>query len=406
MKTIWNKIKGAGKAVMRFLHVPAGTDKTINICMLILMAFGSIMVVSTSQGTKGAVLGVGVEALKQGIIVIVSLFLYYIMIRFFSWQKFKLFQWPVGLGLLGIMLFVAIAGTEVGGARAWLDLKIVTLQPSELAKPLMIAICAWAVQMHNTRKGRMEAFGQVFRTPIFFLGAAFVIILIQRDTGTALILMGIAVTCFMVPGWKGLRKAQHWIKIGLAAGIIAALVGVYFTDGASFVIRKAGVFTHMATRIDNMKDPYVDVYGDGYQPANALYAIADAGLFGKGIGNSARKYGYLTQAESDYILAVVIEETGIIGLSIIAVCYGLILRQLFYYAFRTRSMADKVLLCGTGAYLFLHFITNVGGVITLIPMTGVPLLFISGGGTSMMSVCIAMGVAQAEIARINKEELA
>ena len=328
------------------------------------------------------------------------------MIRFFSWQKFKLFQWPVGLGLLGIMLFVAIAGTEVGGARAWLDLKIVTLQPSELAKPLMIAICAWAVQMHNTRKGRMEAFGQVFRTPIFFLGAAFVIILIQRDTGTALILMGIAVTCFMVPGWKGLRKAQHWIKIGLAAGIIAALVGVYFTDGASFVIRKAGVFTHMATRIDNMKDPYVDVYGDGYQPANALYAIADAGLFGKGIGNSARKYGYLTQAESDYILAVVIEETGIIGLSIIAVCYGLILRQLFYYAFRTRSMADKVLLCGTGAYLFLHFITNVGGVITLIPMTGVPLLFISGGGTSMMSVCIAMGVAQAEIARINKEELA
>ena len=102
-------------------------------------------------------------------------------------------------------------------------------------------------------------------------------------------------------------------------------------------ILKQTPFSHIATRVENFKDPYKDVYGNGYQPANSLYGIASSDIIGKGIGNSARKYGYLTQADNDYILAVLIEETGIFGLGLLVILYSILIGKLFYYAFKTNG---------------------------------------------------------------------
>ena len=100
---------------------------------------------------------------------------------------------------------------------------------------------------------------------------------------------------------------------------------------------------------------------------------------------------------------MVVEETGLIGFGLIVALYGVILWQLFRYSLKARDPADKVLFCGTASYILLHFIANVGGVITMIPMTGVPLLFISGGGTSLMSICAALGICQSQVMKINRE---
>lgn len=177
-----------------------------------------------------------------------------------------------------------------------------------------------------------------------------------------------------------------------------------FTNIGNEILKHTS-FAHIAVRVENFKDPYNDVYGDGYQPANSLYGIASSNIVGKGIGNSARKYGYLTQADNDYILAVLIEETGIFGLFGLVILYGIIEFRLFYYAFKTSENMYKIILGGAGVYLFMHFFLNAGGVASLIPFTGVPLLFISSGGTSLISVMLTMGLAQNCICAIRRREM-
>lgn len=123
------------------------------------------------------------------------------------------------------------------------------------------------------------------------------------------------------------------------------------------------------------------------------------------MGGSSRKFGYLTQADSDYILAIIVEETGIFGLGFIAICYGIILFRLFKYTFITNVVHYKTILVGTAVYLFAHFVLNVGGVSAFIPLTGVPLLFISSGGTALMSAFTAIGMCQYVIVRIRQKEM-
>lgn len=124
---------------------------------------------------------------------------------------------------------------------------------------------------------------------------------------------------------------------------------------------------------------------------------------GKGIGQSQQKFGFLTQADNDFILAIVIEELGIFGLALIVIGYSIIIQRLFHYAYRTKSEGYKIILIGTAMYIFLHFFLNVGGVGGLIPLTGVPLLFISSGGSALMSIMCAIGIAQAIIAKIRRQ---
>ena len=164
---------------------------------------------------------------------------------------------------------------------------------------------------------------------------------------------------------------------------------------------------HIAARFVNAANPTaLDMYGGGYQPSHALYAITSSGIFGLGFGNSTRKYGYLTQADSDYILAIIVEELGIFGLLFITIGYGIIIFRLFRYAFKTNFVPYKIILSGAAIYLGAHFMLNVGGVSALLPLTGVPLLFISDGGSALVSAFITMGLCQHVIAKINTTELA
>ena len=160
---------------------------------------------------------------------------------------------------------------------------------------------------------------------------------------------------------------------------------------------------YMVGRFEASMNPFQDIYGTGYQLVNGLYAIANGGLGGLGFTHSTQKFGYLTQASSDYIFAITSEELGIIGLFIIVLGYGIVIYRLVYYALRTRSEGYKIILMGTAFYILLHFILNIGGVTGLIPLTGVPLLFISSGGSSLMSVMSAIGIAQAVISRIRRQ---
>ena len=222
--------------------------------------------------------------------------------------------------------------------------------------------------------------------------------------GTLVIICFIFLSCIMIPKYAVLQHTQRLLKLFVYGAIATAIVLFGITNIGTEIIKHTSL-AHIAVRVENFKDPYTDVYGDGYQPANSLYGIASSDIRGKGIGNSTRKYGYLTQADNDYILAVLLEETGVFGLFGLVLLYGMIEIRLFYYAFKTSEDMYKVILGGIGVYLFMHFFLNAGGVASLIPFTGVPLLFISSGGTSLISIMLTMGLAQNCICAIRRREM-
>ena len=152
-------------------------------------------------------------------------------------------------------------------------------------------------------------------------------------------------------------------------------------------------------------NPFIDQYGSGYQLVNGLVSFATGGWFGLGYGNSVRKYTRFPAANTDFILAIVVEELGIIGFLLIYIPYMVIIIRLFMYALKMKSERGKIILIGVAMYIVIHSLFNIGGVTGLIPLTGVPLLMISSGGSSTLSTMCAIGIAQAVIMRFNKGEI-
>ena len=324
-------------------------------------------------------------------------------------NKMFRFGWYSALEILiiPICLFIMVlpfAFPEIGGSHAWIQIGSISLQPSEFAKPFIIIICATCLYRAKKKTSMLKDKGKLFKRAWIVFICICIIVFCQKDIGTLVIIGFTFLSCIMIPKYPVLQHMQRRLKFLVYAVIIAVVALFGFTNIGSEVL-KSTPFAHIAVRVENFKDPYTDVYGDGYQPANSLYGIASSNIVGKGIGNSARKYGYLTQADNDYILAVLIEETGVFGLLGIVILYGIIEYRLFYYAFKTSEDMYKVILGGTGVYLFMHFFLNAGGVACLIPFTGVPLLFISSGGTSVISIMLTMGLAQNCICSIRRKEM-
>ena len=163
--------------------------------------------------------------------------------------------------------------------------------------------------------------------------------------------------------------------------------------------------TYQKNRFLSAINPFIDQYGDGYQLVNGLISFATGGMFGVGFGKSIQKYTNFPAANTDFILAVLVEETGFVGFLGLMGLYTLLIVRLFLYANRIRSERAKMILVGTAMYFMVHIFLNVGGVTGLIPLTGVPLPLMSAGGSSAMSMMFAVGIAQAVISQYHKGEI-
>lgn len=380
------------------------SDVPLNLAIFGLMLFGTAMIASTAVGQTTDSLRTVLFALVKQFAFLGAAYLTFLYAdKRFSLRWFYRIQIVIFLIFIGAMI-TPFAFPAVGGSHAWIRIGSVTLQPSEFGKPLLIIICACAVYSAKRNREQRKSFFAFFRWPLIAWLVTMILLAAQKDYGTAAITSGIVYVCMMLPSYPTLRKVQKRVTVFLAAGAIA-LVGLFGVTDIGTDLLAQTPLAHIATRIVNAKNPYSDIYGTGYQPANSLYGIADSHVIGKGFGNSSRKYGYLTQADNDYILAVTIEETGILGFAFIIFLYGVIEYRLIYYALRTQDTVKKMILIGTGTYLFLHFALNVGGVGALIPMTGIPLLFISSGGSSLLAVSFALGLCQQMISKIREKEM-
>ncbi len=302
-------------------------------------------------------------------------------------------------------MFFALAFDPVGGARAWIRFPLgtteVTIQPSEFAKIVGILIIAGFLGDLKTKK---KTSWELIKVPVLLiLSFVAIVALLQSDFGSGAVIFLIAVIAFLIPQHPQLTKWQRGIVFTGFIGI-ATLIFLMSPMGESF-IDYLPLQQYQKLRILSAMNPFIDQYGSGYQLVNGLVSFASGGFFGVGFGNSIRKYTNFPAANTDFILAIIVEELGFLGFLVIFIGYGIIIWRLFKYAFKMKSEKGRIILIGTAMYLFIHFVLNVGGVVGLIPLTGIPLLLISYGGSSTMACMIAIGLSQAVISKFRKGEI-
>jgi len=382
------------------LRLPKGRNLQIQIGMVLLCLIGLLMIVSASMTTNISTQSLMNTALKQIFFILLGYTGYIVFARMFSLDFFKrhilLFAGVMIAALLFPLFF-----EPVNGAYAWIPLGDMSIQPSEFAKLGLIIL--FAVYLGDV-KVRNASWKEVIQFPAFYFFVTFMIIMFfQKDLGTAIVLFVIALFEFMMAGHKSLAKIQVTFVVLILIGIVAVFI-VLSPAGIHFIKNAFNLPDYMVARFENTVNPFVNKYGSGYQLVNGLVAFVKGNWTGVGYGKSLQKYGYLPAAKTDFILAVIAEEFGFIGVLVVVVLYFMLMFQIFKHAYRSKDEKSRMILVGVGMYLFTHFVLNVGGVTALIPLTGVPLLMLSSGGSSTLSIMFSLGIAQAIIIKQKKEE--
>lgn len=301
------------------------------------------------------------------------------------------FQMVMVLFSIFIILYTFFFGTEVNGQRNWVYFGQVGLQPSEFVKVVVILYLA---QVFHSRRNNLSSLEQ-------FIGPAVVIVLLTasvvfQDFGTGAIIIAIVAAIVM---FSGIPFKYIASIIGAGAAAIAAILGVNYLRTGQLLD------TYQMGRFQTFLNPFEDPLFQGYQITNSLIAISRGGFTGSGIGDGIMKLGYLPEAHTDFIFAVLAEEFGLIGVLTVIGLFMILVFKLLFYALRTQVMFYRIVLAGVAIYFAVQIFLNLGGISKVIPLTGVPLPLISAGGSSYLSFSIAFGIALVIIKQIRKLEL-
>ncbi|MBQ7876236.1 MAG: FtsW/RodA/SpoVE family cell cycle protein [Clostridia bacterium] len=291
------------------------------------------------------------------------------------------------IGGIGLFLITALFGYTSNGAKSWLIMGGFSFQPSEVIKILFVLTLAGVytneykkptakdakIKMFlNTNTGR-----NIMASMVAYLFLMFLIL--QRDWGTAVVFFAIYITFVVVYG-----EDIRFILLNGAFALAAGFVGVKF-------------MSHIQIRVQNWLDPFRDVADKGYQITQSLFAIGEGGFSGSGIG--AGSPYYIPEVHSDFIFSAICEEMGILGGMAVIMLYFVLVYRAFKIALSTNNEFNKAVAMGLGVMIGVQTFIIIGGVIKLIPLTGITLPFISYGGSSMVATFAALGILQGISAR-------
>lgn len=387
-----------------------GVDKTVYFCVVILTIYGIVMIGSASvgQSAKMGPMYASMNMIKQAIFVLGGFAAMIFLTRCFkkSWVNVNS-TWI--FYAIGLVLMLACLFFEDGkGSHAWIRIGSFTIQPAEFMKVIMILFLSFhfgeieeycQIPRNITRQKKEELQKRklwycILRPILAIFIAFFVGVFLQKDMGSSLIMAFICMMLFFITPRPYYTKYKKLALILLIIGFILILLS------ATFILKP-----YQLGRIYTWLNPLGDIEGDGWQLTNALIAFATGGLFGKGFGSSTQKYGYIPESHNDFIVAIIYEELGLVGFMLFLIPYVIIIYKMFHYALRIKDTKSKLILYGVGLYFFTHLLVNVGGVSGFIPMTGVPLLLISSGGSSTLAAMMGLGIAQSIIAKYNRDLL-
>jgi cell division protein FtsW len=270
-----------------------------------------------------------------------------------------------------LLAVTAFAGREINGNTNWLVLGPVQLQPSEIAK---LSLVIWAAHIYANKERRLGSLHQMLVPVVPGMVLATSLVVLGKDLGTALVFFALLVAMLWVVGAPGRLFGIVFAVVSVAALGLAATSATRLARIASFI------------------DPFKDYHGTGWQPAHGLYALSSGGVFGEGIGASQQKWGQLPEAHTDFIFAVLGEELGLVGTLLVVGLFLVIAYAGVRVAREARDPFVRYCTFGIVIWLLGQMIINVGMVLALLPVIGIPLPLVSYGGSSLLPTLAALGL--------------
>ena len=351
--------------------LPWGSDhEAIVWLMVVLLVVGMVNVFSSTFITAENENSAPYAYLLKHLISMGIGFVLFAMSWRVDYHKWRDWLGPVALSIAALLLFVLAAGTVVNGAKRWIYLGAFSFQPAEFAKICSVMMAAYILSYRVEHKLPIN----ILNAQYAFIAFLFVAVEMEPDMGTACVILGIPIVMLWMAGLKT-YKLQRLALVGLAAVVGMCIYQPYRLE-----------------RIKVMFNPWSDAQGMGYQTVQSVTAIGSGGVWGMGLGQGLAKYAYLPEAHTDFAFAVFCQENGFLLTALVLLLYG----AFAYYAVRiARDAYDAYGQLLAGGIMLLvvgQAVVNIAMVAGCFPVVGVPLPFISYGGTSLMMTMFSVGV--------------
>lgn len=363
-----------------FKKILKSYDYSLIVVLTMLVIFGLIMVYSASMVSAVQRYDVASDYFYQrqkiNLVISALIFIFTALIPYKMLQSNKILVPMVFLSLFGLgALF--IFGHVAGNAQSWFKIGASSLQPSEFVK---LCVIIYLSAVYAKKQSYINEFNKGVVPPLAYLVLVVVFVAIQPDVGTAAIIFLIAATIIFSSGMS-FRNVSKLVGIGLLVSIPL----LFMISGFLFSDVRVGRFLAY-------QDPFKDAQGIGWQLANSYMAVGSGGLKGLGLGQSIQKLGYLPESHTDFIMAVIAEELGIFGVGFVLLCLGYIVLRGIFIGIKCKDPFGSLLAIGISSMVGIQSFINLGGISGIIPLTGVPLPFVSYGGSSLLQLSIAMGI--------------
>ncbi len=355
-------------------------DYTLIIAIILLALFGLVMVYSASMASSVQRYHVPSDYFyqKQKLYLIASgiIFIFLALFPYKIMRSTKFLLPMVGISILGLLgLFVF--GEVRGNAQSWYDFGVISIQPAEFVK---ISLIIYLSAVYAKKQTYINKFNHGVLPPLAYLVIVLGLIAVQPDFGTALII-GLIAGSIIISSGMNIKTITKLLLLGM---ILLSPV---------FLVMQDEIFSEKRLeRFEVLNDPFKDELDSGFHLANSYIAIGSGGVNGLGLGKSIQKLGYLPESHTDFIMAVIAEELGVWGVSFVIITLGYIVLRGIYLGLRCKDPFGSLLAIGISSMIGIQSFINLAGVSGVIPLTGVPLPFVSYGGSSLLQLAIATGI--------------
>ena len=350
----------------------------------LLAILGLVMAYTNSVEQGQAVLSGGTTFVR-GLMWTGIALIAFVIATAFDYKWLKTFAWPLYLVQIGLLLATLAIGHGVGGASRWISFGPFDFQFSELAKILMIVVLA---NYLAARQGRLGSLITILGACVLVV-PPFLLVMLQPDLGTSLVLIAILAGMLFMSG-----ASLMWL-FAIPATVLPVLPLIW-----TYVLRD-----YQKQRIMSFLNPATDTQGAGYQLNQSVIAVGSGGPFGKGLTNGTQNQAnFLPVQESDFVAAIYLEELGFIGAMILLILFAALLWRLLVSGWRSKDPFGMLFASGLASMILFQLVVNLGMVIGIMPITGIPLPFVSHGGASLISLAVGLGIVQSVNIRQTRAE--
>ena len=364
-------------------------DKVLLVIVILLFVFGLGNILTASS--REAVVNGGASMtyyFRKQLIVIIASFIIAQIVLLLPTKRYYDLMFPAFLIFNGLLLWLVFFGEEINGAKNWIRIPGLgmSFQPSEVMK--IIVLCSLAIlfekfyrHLKNPKSNKIN----IYVIIVLCVLIPMALIFLQKDFGTMLILLIISFVLFMTS--PILVQDKFKIMGYVCMILIASCLVVYLAKG--YVLSDAQL-----ARFKNFWRPCDTYETGGYQVCNCFIAINNGGFFGVGPGNSTQKYSFIPEPHTDSVFAIFAEEYGVLTSTFLFLAYIIIIKRIINISSNATTIRGRYIALGIATYITFHIVVNLGGIFGLIPLTGIPLPFLSYGGTYAITLIIAIAIVE------------